>query len=293
VTGSAGEPRGIFRLALPDGSTRIAVGRVESGPETLLEAGRTIASLLADGVGLSAVLEEPLADELVPPGATVLAPVDDQEIWAAGVTYLRSRDARMDESTAAATAYDLVYNADRPELFMKSVGWRVRGPGAAIGIRADSSWDVPEPELALVIAATGDVVGYAIGNDVSSRSIEGENPLYLPQAKTFDGACALGPCLVPATEVAPPFAIRLEIERDGSIEFAGETTTAAMRRDLGELAGWLVRAYSIPAGAVLLTGTGIVPPDGTSLRPRDRVRISIAGLGTLENVVETVGSVPR
>ncbi len=282
-------PSALYRLRLPNGSVRLARGDVASGPHELLSEGSTLAQLLAgDGTALAAALGTAGAGP-VPPGAAVLAPLDAQEVWAAGVTYVRSRDARMVES-AGASVYDRVYAASRPELFFKSAGWRVRGPGELIGIRADSTWDVPEPELTLVLAASGSIVGYTVGNDVSSRSIEGENPLYLPQAKIYDGSCALGPAIVPATEVRPPFEIRLDIERGGRVIYSGTTSTESLRRDLGELASHLVRALAIPAGAFLMTGTGIVPEDGFTLRPRDRVRVEITGLGALENVVEQVGA---
>jgi 2-dehydro-3-deoxy-D-arabinonate dehydratase len=280
---------GLYRVALPNGTVRLANGRVDVGPEWLLAENRSISSALSgDGSGLDVLMDVPGTGP-VPDGSRTLAPVDEQEVWAAGVTYGRSRDARMDESVAAASVYDRVYDADRPELFLKSVGWRARGPGAPIGIRADSTWDVPEPELAIVVAASGAIVGYTIGNDVSSRSIEGENPLYLPQAKIYDGACALGPCIASSTRIAPPFPIRLEIERDGARIFTGETSTSAMHRDFADIARWLVRAYDIPAGAFIMTGTGVVPPDDITLRQGDRVRVAISGLGHLENTVETVG----
>jgi 2-dehydro-3-deoxy-D-arabinonate dehydratase len=277
----------IFRLQLPDGSVRLASGDTDSGPEGLLPPDFTIARLLqagADSVGEAA---ETRVSE-VPAGSTVLAPVDDQEVWAAGVTYRRSRDARMEESETA-DVYDRVYVADRPELFFKAAAWRVRGPGQPIGIRADSTWDVPEPELGVVIGSDLGIVGYTIGNDVSSRSIEGENPLYLPQAKVYLGSCALGPALVPARSVAPPFGIQLAIERDGAVAFDGSTSTDQLHRSIEDLVSWLGRALPFPSGAVLLTGTGVVPGDGFTLRAGDRVRIRIEGLGVLENLVETVG----
>jgi len=224
-----------------------------------------------------------------PPDATVMAPVESQEVWAAGVTYLRSREARAEEA-ADATPYDLVYDAQRPELFFKSPGWRVRGPGEQIAVRADSAWNAPEPELALVLDAAMQVVGYAVGNDVSSRSIEGENPLYLPQAKVYDGACALGPCVVPASEAHPPFRISLEVLRAGAVEYRGTTSTDLMKRSFEELAGYLGRALAFPHGAILLTGTALVPDAPFTLRDGDTVRIAIDGLGVLANPVATVGA---
>jgi 2-dehydro-3-deoxy-D-arabinonate dehydratase len=193
------------------------------------------------------------------------------------------------EESAEPSVYDRVYEARRPELFHKSAGWRVRGPVDAIGIRADSTWDVPEPELALIIGADMKVAGYTIGNDVSSRSIEGDNPLYLPQAKTYAGSCALGPCIVPADAVELPLSIALEVVRGGSVVASDETSSGRLHRTIEDLIDFLGRALDFPAGVVLLTGTGIIPPADFSLVAGDTVRITIAGLGTLENRVEVVG----
>ena len=217
---------------------------------------------------------------------TLLAPIESQEVWACGVTYERSRDARMHESTQR-DVYDRVYDAARPEIFFKATPSRVVGPGAEIVVRADSNWDVPEPELAVVLNDALEIVGYTVGNDVSSRQIEGENPLYLPQAKVYAACCALGPAIVPAWEVPDPtgLAIRLEIERGGQTAFSGETSTARLHRTVEELVAYLGRDNLFPAGAVLLTGTGIVPPDDFTLEGGDTVRITIDGLGTLENPV--------
>ena len=215
-----------------------------------------------------------------------LAPIDDaQEVWACGVTYLRSRDARKEESQTA-DVYQKVYEAERPEIFFKSNGWRVRGPGEPIRVRADSGWNVPEPEMTLVVNAFGDIVGYTAGNDVSSRDIEGANPLYLPQAKVYNGACALGPGIElcePADLQSLP--IRLTISRAGAAAFAGETSTANMKRKPAELASYLFRELAFPAGALVLTGTGIIPPNEFSLTSGDSVRIQVGEL-TLENTVE-------
>ena len=213
------------------------------------------------------------------------APVDHQEVWAAGVTYLRSRDARVEEAVEA-TPYDRVYEAERPELFCKSAGWRVRGPGDPIAVRGDSTWDVPEPELTLVLDHEARIVGYTIGNDVSSRSIEGENTLYLPQAKTYDGSCAIGPAIVPATEIAPPFTIRMAIERGGAAVYDDSTSTAEMRRSFDDLASYLGRALTVPFGAFLMTGTGIVPDPPFTLEAGDVVTIAVDGVGSLTNTVE-------
>jgi 2-dehydro-3-deoxy-D-arabinonate dehydratase len=282
---------GLFRIALADGSIRLARGPLDDGPAELLASGLTVETVLRRGAGgLAATLERDGSGQRVPAGSRLLAPVDSQEVWAAGVTYERSRDARMEES-AEASVYDRVYDAPRPELFLKAAGWRVRGPGEPVGIRADSDWDVPEPELALVVASDLTIAGFTIGNDVSSRAIEGENPLYLPQAKTYDGSCALGPALVPAEAAAPPFPIRLVIMRDGETIVDESTTTARIRRPLTELVGYLGRALELPSGAILLTGTGIVPGGTFSLREGDVVRIEAGPLGVLENPVARVGRV--
>jgi 2-dehydro-3-deoxy-D-arabinonate dehydratase len=219
---------------------------------------------------------------------TLLAPIEHQEVWACGVTYERSRDARMRESSQA-SVYDLVYDADRPEVFFKATPGRVVGPGTAVTIRADSGWDVPEPELALVLNSALEIIGYTIGNDVSSRAIEGQNPLYLPQAKTYLGCCSLGPAIAPAWEVADANAltIRLTITRDGAVAFSGEVGTDRLHRTFADLVGYLGRDNAFPNGAILLTGTGIIPPDDFTLEPGDTIQIAIDGLGLapLENGV--------
>lgn len=219
-----------------------------------------------------------------------LAPVEHQEIWAAGVTYLRSKTARMEESDFSATAYDRVYDAERPELFFKALAPKVIGPGQPVGIRADAKWSVPEPELALVINAHLNVVGCTIGNDMSSRDIEGENLLYLPQAKVYDRSCALGPCilLAPSEPEARTWPIRSLIKRNGQSIFAGETLVGNIKRSFDELAGYLLRSQRFPDGAVLLTGTGIVPPDDFTLQPGDEVEIEIPAIGILRNPVMVV-----
>jgi 2-dehydro-3-deoxy-D-arabinonate dehydratase len=219
---------------------------------------------------------------------TLLPPIGSQEVWAAGVTYYRSRDARMEESrdAGAASFYDRVYDAPRPELFLKAAAWRVVGPGAPIRVRGDSHWSVPEPELVLVVNAAGAIVGYTVGNDVSARDIEGENPLYLPQAKVYDGSCAVGPAVW--ISEAPPVdstAIRLEITRAGDVVFADDTTVGNIKRPLEELVEYLRRETSFPTGCYLFTGTGIVPPDEFTLSSGDEVRITIDPIGTLTNVV--------
>ena len=217
------------------------------------------------------------------------APIQSQEVWAAGVTYFRSRAARIEESQDAGggSFYDRVYSAPRPELFSKAAGWRVRGPDAPIRVRRDAAWSVPEPELALYVNPNGEIIGYTIGNDVSSRDIEGENPLYLPQAKTYDGSCALGPALlVTDTPLTPDTTIALTIARGASNAFEGATTLAQMRRTPEELVGYLFRELSFPNGCVLLTGTGVIPPDAFTLQSGDVVSITIPPIGTLVNTVE-------
>jgi 2-dehydro-3-deoxy-D-arabinonate dehydratase len=219
----------------------------------------------------------------------ILAPIIGQEVWAAGVTYYRSRTARMEEAREAGGEdfYDRVYRADRPELFFKATAHRVAGPREAVRIRRDSRWNVPEPELALCVTRRGKIVGYTIGNDMSSRDIEGENPLYLPQAKVYDRSCALGPCVLVAEEALPASTeISLQVVRAGETAFAGATTLAQLKRTPASLVEFLYRDNSFPQGSVLLTGTGIVPPDDFTLQPRDEIRISIGPIGTLVNTVE-------
>ena len=219
--------------------------------------------------------------------ADLLAPIDGQEVWAAGVTYTRSKTARMEESAAAASCYDRVYVAERPELFFKATPHRVAGPGQPIRIRQDSRWNVPEPELTLVLNSRLELVGFTIGNDVSSRDIEGENPLYLPQAKVYDQCCALGPCitLADAMPERDKIGIRLSVIRDQQQVFQGETSVAQMARPLENLIQWLSRDNSFPQGVFLLTGTGIVPDSQFTLLPGDTAQISIDGIGTLTSPV--------
>lgn len=219
--------------------------------------------------------------------ATVLAPIGSQEVWAAGVTYFRSRKARMEESKGSGGGdfYDRVYIAERPELFFKAAGWRVVGFGSAVRIRSDAKWSVPEPELTLLINADGKLVGYTIGNDMSSRDIEGENPLYLPQAKVYDGSCALGPCVLLSPQPLRESVIRLEILRGGKAVFSGSTSVSELKRDPEQLIEYLFRDQSFPRGVFLMTGTGIVPGDEFTLQQGDVVRITIDGIGVLENHV--------
>jgi 2-dehydro-3-deoxy-D-arabinonate dehydratase len=229
------------------------------------------------------------APEVPAPAAPDLrAPIQTQEVWAAGVTYLRSRTARMEESkgTSGGDFYDRVYEAERPEIFFKATPHRVVGPGGQVRIRGDSSWNVPEPELTLAINAAGRIFGFSIGNDMSSRDIEGQNPLYLPQAKTYAGSAALGPCLVIADR--PPgkeTQIEMEIARRGNTIFSGSTDLGQMKRPLPTLAEYLYRDNEFPCGAWLMTGTGVVPPDAFTLEHGDEIRITIAPVGTLTNTV--------
>ncbi len=262
----------------PDGTA--GVGRLD-GDLLLPLPAATLAELLTGPV------PEPSGDALPLASVTLLPPVDRQEVWAAGVTYLRSKKAREEVSVGAARFYDMVYTAARPELFFKATAERVVGPGQPIRARADSRWSVPEPELALVIAPDLRIVGYTIGNDVSARDIEGENPLYLPQAKLYKQSCALGPCVTLAAAMLPlaSVAIRLRIDRGGGTAFAGETTLAKLARPLEELVDWLGRENAFPHGTVLLTGTGIVPPDEFTLYAGDVVSIAIDGIGELVNPV--------
>jgi 2-dehydro-3-deoxy-D-arabinonate dehydratase len=221
--------------------------------------------------------------ELDPQEVDLLAPVESQEVWAAGVTYKRSREARMEEA-AQKDIYALVYGSERPELFFKSAGWRVVPSGGDAGIRRDSTWDVPEPELAVLCNCHGELVGFSCGNDMSSRSIEGENPLYLPQAKVYDRSCSLGPALTPVWEVDLSGAeVRMAIERGGQEVFSGRAGLDELVRDPAALCGVLLSSYPMPAGAWLLTGTSIVPAPPYTAEEDDLVRISIDGLGTLQN----------
>lgn len=220
--------------------------------------------------------------------AEVLAPIGRQEVWASGVTYLRSREARMEEAKDAGAGdfYARVYEAERPELFFKATASRVVGPGEKVRIRKDSKWNVPEPELTLFISSEGTIEGYTVGNDMSSRDIEGENPLYLPQAKSYDASAAIGPCIyVPGKPIDPETMIHLKITRKGDEVFAGQISINRMKRMHTQLVEYLFRETSFPFGVFLMTGTGIVPPDHFTLESGDVVNISIDGIGTLTNTV--------
>jgi 2-dehydro-3-deoxy-D-arabinonate dehydratase len=256
------------RLQGPD---RVESGVVEDGV-VVTEAGSEIRPLDLDTLALPEPYE-------------LLLPVEPPEVWCAGVTYERSRDARIEESTVK-DVYTLVYDAERPELFLKDAACRrTVGPGHPIAVRSDSAWNVPEPEVALVLGAARTISGITIGNDVSSRDIEGANPLYLPQAKVYAGACALGPAVLSPLP-AEPLTIRMRIVDDmGNELFAGETSTARMKRSFDELVDFLLRENPVPPGSVLLTGTGLVPPDGFTLVPGNVVEIQVPGIGTLANPV--------
>jgi 2-dehydro-3-deoxy-D-arabinonate dehydratase len=277
----------ISRFLAGDGGARVGV--VDGDGVTEFAAAGSLGDLLA--LPLSRI-RDICAD---PGGAThpvrdveLLAPVDSRmEVWAAGVTYERSRTARMAESEQSADIYDRVYAAERPELFFKSAAWRVSGPGQPVSVRADSTIDVPEPELGVVLNAAGEVAGYTICNDMSSRSIEGENPLYLPQAKIYLGGCAAGPWIVPAWEIPDPYALTIElaIARGGAAAWAGSASTSALHRKIDELAAYLFREDEFPAGAILSTGTSLVPELPFTLEAGDEVRIRISGIGELVNPV--------
>jgi 2-dehydro-3-deoxy-D-arabinonate dehydratase len=273
----------IVRYVGPDGAR---VG-VMDGAAVRALAVASVAELLAMPSGqMRSVVEAAVSPAAGP--ARLLPPVDGlTEVWACGVTYEVSRGARIEESERAADVYALIYDAERPEVFFKSVPWRVRGPGEPIGIRADSEVDVPEPELALVVNRLGEIVGYTVCNDVSSRSIEGANPLYLPQAKIYYGSCALGPWITPAWDVSDPYdlAIELRIEREGREHWQGTTTTSLLHRRLDELVGFAMRGDVHPDGLVLSTGTCLVPPTPFTLADGDTVHIMIDAIGTLTNPV--------
>jgi 2-dehydro-3-deoxy-D-arabinonate dehydratase len=278
------EGKSLFGLI--DGDEVIDI-EAAGGPATLGTALRLSTEDL--GLALARVKESDLRTPLA--DVTLKAPIDWQEVWCAGVTYLRSRDARMEESQEK-SVYDRVYEADRPELFFKGMRFRVAGPGEEIAVRGDSTWDVPEPECALVINSAGEIVGYTVGNDVSSRSIEGENPLYLPQAKVYDKAAALGPVIALESEIDNPrdLSIELVIRRNGEIGFQGSTSTNQLHRTFEDLVEYLFRDNTHFHGAVLMTGTGIVPPSDFTLEAGDEVSITIDGIGTLTNPVVRLSS---
>jgi 2-dehydro-3-deoxy-D-arabinonate dehydratase len=277
----------IVRVHHPDHASVTSAVLVD---EALHPLAADLPELLAgDTATLRAAVEAALAGDTMPAaGATLQAPIAGlTEVWAAGVTYERSRTARMEESEKEADIYDRVYDAARPELFFKAASWRVAGTGKPISVRADSEVNVPEPELAVVVNRYGEIVGYTICNDVSSRSIEGENPLYLPQAKAYLGACAVGPGITPAWEVPDPRAlpIQMSIERDGAVVWKGEANTGQLHRELPDLVGYLLREDEFPQGVVLATGTSLVPDLPFTLQQGDVVSIELTGLGVLTNTV--------
>jgi 2-dehydro-3-deoxy-D-arabinonate dehydratase len=283
-----GAVQGGPRVGVIDENAASANGN-RPGSVTTLPGSPALADLLALPVSeLRDLLGGPGGEQVPLEGVELLAPVDGRtEVWAAGVTYERSRDARIDESEDSADVYDRVYTAERPEIFFKSVSWRVRGPGRAVSVRADSQVDVPEPELAAVLNYAGEVTGYTICNDMSSRSIEGQNPLYLPQAKIYLGGCAVGPWIRPAWEIPDPYdlTIELTITRDGQVAWQGRSSTSGLRRRIPELASYLFHEDDFPAGAILSTGTSLVPDLPFTLQPADQVTIGISGIGELTNPV--------
>jgi len=284
-----------MRLAivmLADGERRIAL--LENDDVLLLDLNQvegvhTLADILhaPDPVGLARFLVDPSAAPIAANSVRLLAPIDRQEVWAAGVTYKRSQIARMEESESGATHYDKVYTADRPELFFKANPRRVSGPGEPVRVRRDSRWSVPEPELALVVSPEKKLVGFTAGNDMSARDIEGENPLYLPQAKLYNQCCALGPCVLIPEKPLDRAGTRISVTvvRKKTTVFRGETDLSQMVRSFDDLIGWLGRDNDFPQGAILLTGTGVVPPDEFTLKNGDVVSIEITGIGTLTNPV--------
>lgn len=271
-------------------SDQVRVARVEKNQLFPLQLGDypSLAAILALDDPLS-VLKTLTAEDpiLIDESIRWLPPIDNQEVWAAGVTYKRSQTARMEESEAAASCYDRVYEADRPELFFKATPHRVSGHGQPLRIRADATWNVPEPEVTLVLNAKLDIVGLTVGNDMSSRDIEGENPLYLPQAKCYDQCAGLGPWITLSETMPPPesIGVDLKIQREGQLVFDQQTSAAEMARSFEDLVAWLGRDNSFPAGAFLMTGTGIVPTSEFTLLPGDMIHITIEGIGTLSNPV--------
>jgi 2-dehydro-3-deoxy-D-arabinonate dehydratase len=282
----------LAKVLLSNGECRIGV--LETSEVRLLDLSqvencRNLSDILhaPDPLGLAKFLVDQETGPVALDAIKFLAPIDHQEVWAAGVTYKRSQVARMEESDSGASHYDKVYTADRPELFFKANPARVSGPGEPVRVRFDSNWSVPEPELTLVVSPEGKLIGYTVGNDMSARDIEGDNPLYLPQAKLYNQCCALGPCILISEEPIDRISteIILTIERRGSQAFQGRTNLGQMVRDFDDLIVWLCRENQFPNGACLLTGTGIVPPDEFTLENGDIVHIEITGIGTLTNPV--------
>ena len=280
----------LCRFKTAEGAERIGRLQEDETVADLTAAGfESLTALLEDAEAL-AQAEAAEAPSVPLAEVSLLTPVERQEVWAAGVTYLRSKKARMEESDFSANAYDQVYDAPRPEIFFKSLPEKVVHPGDSVGIRADASWNVPEPELTLVVNSRKELVGVSIGNDMSSRDIEGENLLYLPQAKMYERACAIGPCIVTGADEAAirQWTIGVEIMRSSETVFSGDTSINNIKRTFDELLDYLGRSQSFPHGAMLLTGTGVVPGDEFTLAAEDRIRITISGIGTLENPVAIV-----
>ncbi len=282
----------LARVLLPNAEVHVALleeASVRVLDMTQMDEYRKLSDILhaPDPAGLAKYLVHQKISPVAIEEVRFLAPVDQQDIWAAGVTYKRSQQARMEESEHGASHYDLVYSADRPELFYKANSSQVVSPGEPVRVRADSNWSVPEPELALMVTPEMKICGYTIGNDMSARDIEGENPLYLPQAKLYNQSCALGPVVLLANEPISmsQTAITLKIDRDGETVFEGDTSLDQLHRSLEELPLWLGKELDFPNGAVLLTGTGIIPPDQFTLQDRDVVTIGIDGIGELVNPV--------
>jgi 2-dehydro-3-deoxy-D-arabinonate dehydratase len=289
MTAAMEPPVALYRVQIGD-EPRLALGTVTAGPQLLVARHISLTSVLTEEgdhfrSGFNAL---PVA-EPCPPHARLLAPVDAQPVWAAGVTFDRSRLARQEEAADGGDVYARVYTADRPELFFKAMPASVRASGQDICIRNDSTWNVPEPELGLLVDRNGSIRGYLLGNDVSSRSIEGENPLYLPQAKVYDGSCSLGPCIVHPADFPNLSTVKIELEilRDGKVLYNDQVDLSTMRREPAELVAWATRALSFPDGFVLLTGTSIVPEPEFTLLVGDTVRIHADQLGTLTNHVVT------
>jgi len=279
----------LARILTPQGP---AVARIANSFATVLDLSasgvQTLSQLLSSERLVELATNLPAASPSIPlEGVKWLPPIDDQEVWAAGVTYKRSQTARMEESEAAASCYDRVYTADRPELFFKATPNRCSGHQGMLRIRSDATWNVPEPELTLVLSNRGEIVGYTVGNDMSSRDIEGDNPLYLPQAKVYNQCCGLGPWITLADSMPTreSIGIYLTIIRNKVIVFSGETSVSQMARKLEDLVQWLVRDNDILNGAFMLTGTGVVPDSSFTLAKNDVVQIRIDGIGTLENSI--------
>jgi 2-dehydro-3-deoxy-D-arabinonate dehydratase len=277
----------LCKIRQPDGSSAVAIyhpDRVQ-----ILDHKGTLSSLLHAPDPGPHIAALPVRAALPTVQVKLLAPLDEQEVWAAGVTYKRSKVAREEESkdTGGSRFYDMVYTAARPEIFFKAPAKRVVHPGDPVRIRRDARWSVPEPEVALVVSPALRIVGYTIGNDMSSRDIEGENPLYLPQAKFYDGSCTIGPVITLANALPPlpEVVIKLSIVRDGAVAFEGSTSLAQMARSFDELVSWLGRETTFPDGVILLTGTGVVPPDNFTLAVGDDITIDVTGIGRLHSKV--------